>query len=419
MASKDILSKYFSKHYYHKNENSYFNSSYSKKKNNLRKYDLFYTENNMLKFSPTITKLTINNNVSPFNLYDKQPFTNKAIIKKINNLSRNGNPSKNNFYDKKTNNINLIHNTNDKSILYSIQNCKETNIVDTLHNNNTLSTYFSSPNNNYQNNPKTNSVYTIQSYKEKKFPKNNNISIGLKNKSKNFTQKEIDDEANKLVDYYLNTDFTKIKKKSDSQKNSKENEEKLQKEKLMKFEKEKRKRILLDTKLLNMKNIKHRLMLGNNHNFKSINIQILALGKEKNRRNMLIGIQDYLKNRTYKSIKQIKIKNEKNIDYVEDEKLSNRFEFNDTNSKIFYADNTKKRSFEKNRLNKINDSYSFATLNRPKSIINKTDYLNFYQKIDYLCNKVRNTQKYIEKKIQTRQKYKENLSNLYISSKNL
>ena len=113
---------------------------------------------------------------------------------------------------------------------------------------------------------------------------------------------------------------------------------------------------------------------------------------------MLIGIQDYLKNRTYKSIKQIKIKNEKNIDYVEDEKLSNRFEFNDTNSKIFYADNTKKRSFEKNRLNKINDSYSFATLNRPKSIINKTDYLNFYQKIDYLCNKVRNTQKYIEKK---------------------
>ena len=79
MEKKDILSKFFTDYFVCRDEKKHFNSSYSKNKiSHLKNLNIFYTENNMMKFSPNnISKLKSYNNTynNYFNLYKKHSST--------------------------------------------------------------------------------------------------------------------------------------------------------------------------------------------------------------------------------------------------------------------------------------------------------------------------------------------------------
>jgi hypothetical protein len=170
MKKKDILSKFFSDYFVSREDKKHFNSSYSKKKrNHLKRLNIFYTENNIMKFSPNnIFKLKLYNNTydNYSNLYKKHSTTLKELTKNSNrNPSINCISSKNSIDDNESCQLNSkqnkTNNTNTKgydkilnnNISGNIKN-KE-NYSDIFHNK-TTSTNFNSTHYN-----------TIYSYKDK------------------------------------------------------------------------------------------------------------------------------------------------------------------------------------------------------------------------------------------------------------
>ena len=408
MKKKDILSKYFTDYFVSRNDKKLFNSSYSKNKRNLlKRLNIFYTENNIMKFSPNhCFGLKSYNNTydNYFNLYKKQSSTLKELTKNNNrDPSINCISSKNSIDDNescqlnskqsKTNNTNT--NRYNKIIKYNISDNlkKKENYSDIFHNK-TTSTNFNSTHNN-----------TIYSYKDKINKKIENYNLSIKLRNKGFNLKEINQKADKIVDYYMNSDFTRTLK--DIKDEKKKNNTCLI-DRVKKFENEKRNRILYDSKLLKMQNIKHRLMLGNNRDFKSINIQVMALGSEKNRRKLLKGVQDFYKDKTFKSMKiHLKNSNQK-FNYIKNNGLTKGFEFDKHEKR-----KNKSLSERKNRIIEIN------SLNEVKLNMNKEAYMNFYQSMDNLCDEVTNTYNYIQKNIKIRRQYKDNLNHLFISEKDI
>ena len=408
MKKKDILSKFFTEFFISRDDKRHFNSSYSKnKRNHLKRLNLFYTENNIMKFSPNnIFKLKSYNNTNDnyFNLYKKQSSIFKELTK-INNRNPSINciSSKNSIDDNESCQLNSkqnkTNNTNTKgydkilnnNISGNIKN--QENYSDIFHNK-TTSTNINSTHNN-----------TIYSYNDKINKKKEKKSLSIKLRNKRLNLEEISQKAEKIVDYYMNSDFTPTLKDINVEKKKNNT---YQIDRVKKFENEKRKRILYDSKLLQMQNIKHRLMQGNNLDFKSINTQIMALGSDKNRRKLLKGVQDFYKDKTFKSLK-IHLRNgNQNFNYIRKNGLTKGFEF-DKYGKI----NNKSHSERKNRIMNLN------TLNEAKLKMNKRDYMNFYQSMDHLCDEVKNTFNYIQKNIKIRRQYKDNLNHLFISEKDI
>ena len=87
MANHDILSNFFKDDL---NYNKIINNSIkpiSKKRNYLKKYNIFDTENNILKFNPKFIKKDDNLSITikPYNYHNqRQPMTNKEIVNQIN-----------------------------------------------------------------------------------------------------------------------------------------------------------------------------------------------------------------------------------------------------------------------------------------------------------------------------------------------
>jgi hypothetical protein len=408
MKKKDILSKFFTNFFVSRDDKRHFNSSYSKnKRNHLKRLNLFYIENNIMKFSPNhIFKLKSHNNAydNYFNLYKKQSSTFKELTK-INNRNPSINciSSKNSIDDNESCQLNSkqnkTNNTNTKgydkilnnNISGNIKN-KE-NYSDIFHNK-TTSTNFNSTHYN-----------TIYSYKDKNNTKIQKKTLSIKLRNKGFNLKEINQKAEKIVDYYMNSDFTPTLKDINVEKKKNNT---YQIDRVKKFENEKRKRILYDSKLLKMQNIKHRLMLGNNRDFKSINIQIMALGSEKNRRKLLKGVQDFYKDKTFKSLKVHLRNDNQKYNYIRKHGITEGFEFDKYEKR-----KNKSHSERKNRIMNIN------SLKEAKLKMNKIAYMNFYQSMDHLCDEIKNTFNYIQKNIKIRRQYKDNLNHLFISEKDI
>ena len=379
MSDRDILSNFFNEFFSNRKNNNKCKSSYSKKNNYLRRYNIFCTENNILKFTPNDICKTDRKTISIFNkLYANKPFKNKELIKKI-------------YKNKLKNNTSLDNkNHNNKSLL--LKSIKHKNLdIFPINNSNsqnrTSYTYFNSINTHVK--PK------IESIKDKSIIYNR---LKKRNKIKN----QIDEKANKLVNYYMNTDLSNIKNNS------------LEKKKLNKIKiienKIKQKR-LIDQKLLKIKNIKHQLILGDCSNFKTINIQIKALGNKKSRKNTLAGIKDYYSNETYIPIKDYIIDNKgKNKDNMDDEML-NELRFDEHKVNFALTERIKRKNILENRVNKKLISLSF---NKVRSKVNKTEYLNFYQKMDCLYDKVKKTYGHIGKRIEKRQTFKDNINGLFL-----
>jgi hypothetical protein len=408
MKKKDILSKFFSDYFVSREDKKHFNSSYSKKKrNHLKRLNIFYTENNLMKFSPNnIFKLKLYNNTydNYSNLYKKHSTTLKELTKNSNrNPSINCISSKNSIDDTESCQLNSKHNKtnntntngNDKIFNNNISgNIKNKENKSDIFHNKTTSTNFNSTHNN-----------TIYSYKDKINKKIENKGLSFKQRNKGFNQKEINKRADKIVDYYMNSDFTPTIKDIN---NEKKKNNTCQIDRVKKFENEKRKRILYDSKLLKMQNIKHRLMLGNNRDFKSINIQIMALGSEKNRRKLLKGVQDFYKDKTFKSLKVHLRNDNQKYNYIRKHGITEGFEFDKYEKR-----KNKSHSERKNRIMNIN------SLKEAKLKMNKIAYMNFYQSMDHLCDEIKNTFNYIQKNIKIRRQYKDNLNHLFISEKDI
>ena len=206
MKKKDILSKFFTDFFVSRDDKRHFNSSYSKnKRNHLKRLNLFYIENNIMKFSPNhIFKLKSNNNTHDnyFNLYKKKSSTLKELTK-INNRNPSINciSSKNSIDDNESCQLNSkqnkTNNTNTKgydkilnnNISGNIKN-KE-NYSDIFHNK-TISTNCNSTHNN-----------TIYSYNDKINKKKENKSLSIKLRNKGFNLKEINKKAEKIVDDFF------------------------------------------------------------------------------------------------------------------------------------------------------------------------------------------------------------------------
>jgi hypothetical protein len=170
----------------------------------------------------------------------------------------------------------------------------------------------------------------------------------------------------------------------------------------------------MDKKLLKMKNINHKILTGNFASFKSFNIQIKALGTRKSRQILLKGIEDYYINQTYRSLNDYAIKNIGKNNIVENSKIKNEFEFDENKSKFALSERIKKKNNIKNRVNKniINNFYSF---NKAKSI-DKKKFMNFYEKLNFLQKRVKLTNEHILKRIEIRQKFKDNINSLLITN---
>ena len=378
MSNNDILSKFFNEHFRNKNiTNSNWSNSKSKKSNYLKKYNLIYTENNILKFTPINISKPIQNTIreiKPYNLYEKKPFANTQIINYIQKKQ-----SRKNF--NKTQNVNYFHKIEEKMLNnYESQN-------------KTSSTCFNSKNLIKR------SIKTIPKEKEEE---KNILPKKLKDKLKN--DNKIEEEIKNIVNHYISTDIFKTK-------NNIENDNK-ELDKVEKLKKNIKKKFFMDKKLLKMKNIKHRLMTGDYNNFKSINIQRMTLGKEKNRKSLLKGIEDFYTNRTYRLINDYIIEKKGNNHFLENEKITNEFQFEDNKFKFPLSERIKKRNNLKNR---INQNYKdFYTLNKAKSHMNKKGFMNFYEKMDLLKDRVNNTHRHIIKEIAIRQKLKDNINSLFL-----
>ena len=338
----DIFSKFYSQHFGPKSDkNKYFN----KKSIFLTRFYMFLREN-----SPkNIIQLRINDN----NYAQKLLYKKKLMVKKeMDTQSRNFSLG---------NNANNSNNENSKN---------KTSI-----NFNSIDSQFNSK------------IRTIKTYNEKNKIANSSL------KKKFFIQKEIDDETNKIFNYFINSDLSRIRNDDSI----------LRQKKLHKYNKVK-KDSLIDQKLLKMNTIKHRLILGEADNFRSIHVQNKALGNDKNRKKLIFGVQDYLKDKSFLSIKGYKPFTNNN----EINKIFNEFKFDDLKSRRFLIKNMKPKS----RLNKTIENYPLFH-NKEKTKMNKTEYMNFYQKINLLHDNVLKTHDYILKKIESRKKYKINISNLF------
>ena len=271
-------------------------------------------------------------------------------------------------------------------------------------------------NNNINNNKilqkETSSTYYFSSGEDinKKFqilPDNNKkkiksvLSNNLKNKLKN-NKYNIDEEANKIVNYYLTTDLSNIIKNTDEQNKEFNKVEKVKQNIKSKF--------FLEKKLLKMSNIRHKLMVGNFSDFKSINIQRRTLGKERHMKNLLKSIEDYYMDQPYKLIDKYIIDNDKNIN-LDIGQMTNSFKFKNYIKKLSLSERMKKRSDYKYRERKINEFYSF---NKAKSNIDKTKFMNFYENMDFLSKRVKNTEAHLKKSIEVRTKFKDNIKSLFI-----
>ena len=339
----DIFSKFYSQHFGPESEK---NKSFNKKSIYLTRFYMFLRDNN----PKNIIQLKINDkNATQKLLYDK-----KNIKKR-----ENDNQSRNTF--SLGNNVNDSNNENSKN---------KTSI-----NFNSIDSQLNSK------------IKAIKSYNEKSKKANSSLN------SKLLIQKEIDDETNKIFNYFINSDLSRIRNVDFN----------LNKKKTYRFNKVK-KDSLIDQKLLKMKTIKHRLIIGEADNFRSIHIQNSALGNDKNRKKLIFGVQDYLKNKPFNSIKSYRMKNTNN----EINKITKEFVINDLKSRRFLILNQK----PKRKLNKTINNYSLFH-NKDKAKMNKTEYMNFYQKINLIHDKVLKTHDYLLKKIENRKKYKINISNLF------
>ena len=339
----DIFSKFYSQHFGPESEK---NKSFNKKSIYLTRFYMFLRDNN----PKNIIQLKINDkNATQKLLYDK-----KNLKKR-----ENDNQSRNTF--SLGNNANDSNNENSKN---------KTSI-----NFNSIDSQLNSK------------IKAIKSYNEKSKKANSSLN------SKLLIQKEIDDETNKIFNYFINSDLSRIRNDDFN----------LNKKKTYRFNKVK-KDSLIDQKLLKMKTIKHRLIIGEADNFRSIHIQNSALGNDKNRKKLIFGVQDYLMNKPFNSIKSYRMKNTNN----EINKITKEFEVNGLKSRRFLIQNQK----PKRKLNKTINNYSLFH-NKDKAKMNKTEYMNFYQKINLIHDKVLKNHDYLLKKIENRKKYKINISNLF------
>ena len=339
----DIFSKFYSQHF---GPNSDRNKYFNKKSIYLTRFYMFLKENN----PKNIIKLRINDNNTGQNLlYEKKQTSKKGI----ENQSRNTFSLGNNINDSKYDNSKNKTSNNFNSIESQLNSKNKT--INSCNNNS----------------------------------KKSNSSL----KTKLFIQKEIDNEKNKIFNYFINSDLSRIRN----------DEFNLRKKKTHRFNKVK-KDSLIDQKLLKMKTIKHRLITGEADNFRSIHIQNSALGNDKNRKKLIFGVQDYLKNKPFNHIKSYKTKSNNN----EINKLSKEFEINDLKSRRFLIQNMK----PKRRLNKTIENYSLFH-NKEKAKMNRTEYMNFYQRMNLVHDKVLKTQDFLLKKIENRKKYKIYINNLY------
>ena len=168
----------------------------------------------------------------------------------------------------------------------------------------------------------------------------------------------------------------------------------------------------MDKILLKMKNIKHKIMVGDFSNFKSINLQIKALGTLNSRKSLLKGIEDYYTNQAYKSLNSYALDKKGKNDIIEKSRITNEFEFEDNKDYMALTERIKKKNKLKTRINsKLFNNY-FSS--KPKSQEKKPENMNFYEKINFLHNRVKLTNKHIQKRIEIRKKYKDNIHSLLI-----
>ena len=384
MSNRDILSRFFKKNSQYKKKNK-FSSSITKKITYLNKYNIFDTENNILKFTPKSIANRNRNiiNIEPYSLYELQhTFTGKDLNKEIStNLTKK--------------NFSLNNNSKYKSnILHNIQNNINNNL-NKLNNkdfqNKTTSTYFNLRNNKIKKIiPKT------------KAKLRNILSSHIKNKSKTYN-KIIDEEANKIVNFYMSTDLSNYKK----------NKEIKKVDNLETIKNNIKNKYLMEQKLLKMQNIKHKIMIGDFSNFRSINLQIKALGTLNNRKSLLKGIEDYNTNQTYRPLNCYALDIKGKNDFIEKSKITNEFEFEDNKDYLAFTERIKKKKHLKSRINnKLFNNY--LSFNKPQSQEKKLEFMNFYEKINFLHNKVKLTNKHIQKRVEIRQKYKDNINSLLI-----
>ena len=389
MSNHDILSKFFKDNFKY---NKIINNSKKpiSEKIYLKKYNIFNTENNILKFNPKIIKKANNISISikPYNYNNHQQLiTNKEIINQINNKKKKAKSFINSNNDK-INNINKIYSL-------SLLKYNKDNNMDIIplnnefHENKTSSTNFKSTYNNINR-----KVHIIKN--KKLIKKYLSKTLNKKGKGKNLSN--IDKEANKIVRYYLNTDLSNLKNNIESSNN------------IEKIKNNIKNKYLLDKKLLKMKNIRHKLIEGQYSDFKSINIQKKALGEEKHRNNLLRSIGDFYLNQVYQPLnKYIIDKNGKKNKFLEKDKITKEFDFDRNKVRITYSERTKRKKDLKNRANVTLNSTSF---NRIK--LNKEEYQNFYENMNCLTHRVKDTYEHIKKNIEIRQKYRDNINSLFL-----
>ena len=388
MYKKDILSDYFNTCYKSNKIKSHPNS---KKKNYLTKYDIYNTENNILKFTPKAIKITNRNiiNIQPYTFYEKKnSLKNQKNTEIYQNLSKT--KTSNSLYS-----INNIVTTNDISL--NLINEKNTDIIPfnkEIYQNKTYSTNFNSSGN------LINKKIQMLSNKNKQKVKSV-LSINLKNKIQN--KIDIDEEVDKIVNYYMTMDLVDFRKINTDNKCNEIN-------KIEKVKNNIQSKYILDKKLLKMNNIRHKLITGNLSDFKSLNIQKRTLGKEKHRDNLLQSIGDYYTKRPYKTLNKYII-DKKYISKYDTDNITNNFKFNNYKGKFVLSEKIKKTINLRNRIKKISDFY---LLDKVKLNINKTKYMNFYENMNYLSERVKSTEGVIRKKIEIRKKYKDNITNLFI-----
>ena len=389
MSNHDILSKFFKDNFKY---NKIINNSKKpiSEKIYLKKYNIFNTENNILKFNPKIIKKANNISISikPYNYNNHQQLiTNKEIINQINNKKKKAKSFINSNNDK-INNINKIYSLS----LFKYNKDNNMDIIplnNEFHENKTSSTNFKSTYNNINR-----KVHIIKN--KKLIKKYLSKTLNKKGKDKNLSN--IDKEANKIVRYYLNADLSNLKNNIESSNN------------IEKIKNNIKNKYLLDKKLLKMKNIRHKLIEGQYSDFKSINIQKKALGEEKHRNNLLRSIGDFYLNQVYQPLnKYIIDKNGKKNKFLEKDKITKEFDFDRNKVRITYSERTKRKKDLKNRANVTLNSTSF---NRIK--LNKEEYQNFYENMNCLTHRVKDTYEHIKKNIEIRQKYRDNINSLFL-----
>ena len=389
MSNHDILSKFFKDNFKY---NKIINNSKKpiSEKIYLKKYNIFNTENNILKFNPKIIKKANNISISikPYNYTNHhQLMTNKEIINQINNKKKKAKSFINSNNDK-INDINKIYSLS----LFKYNKDNNMDIIplnNEFHENKTSSTNFKSTYNNINR-----KVHIIKN--KKLIKKYLSKTLNKKGKGKNLSN--IDKEANKIVRYYLNADLSNLKNNIESSNN------------IEKIKNNIKNKYLLDKKLLKMKNIRHKLIEGQYSDFKSINIHKKALGEEKHRNNLLRSIGDFYLNQVYQPLnKYIIDKNGEKNKFLEKDKITKEFDFEKNKVRITHSERTKRKKDLKNR---GNITLNFTSFNGIK--INKEEYQNFYENMNCLTHRVKDTYEHIKKNIEIRQKYRDNINSLFL-----